>query len=599
MSSVSIGDLVPRTYGNFRGIDATKRDVNLSRSPDSLNMWINYKDTVGKCIETRPGLELLKDIKDVYGIHFYNLNNVKMIIIHAGTKLYRLLNNNLEEIYNGMTPSRSISFVYKMNLYIKDSGNYVVYNGTSVKEVPAYVPVTFISGVPINEDATMYTSKGSVYESVNLLSDYQINSFSSNGESVYKLNVESFDTDEAPEVAVNGIKLTPLVDYSWNATEGYVKLANAPETRTGNEGTDNVYIKFKKVNDGYKDMIKYCTLCTAFNGDVFFSGNPDYPNTLFGTSPIIGIDNLGYNLFYNTTEEAGYVPYSSMVNDGYDNNQIKALIPANNALWVIKEPNDSNTTVFYHTPNVEINELGIERYVYPNTHSSISTGCLATGINFNDDIVFFSNRGMEGITGDITTEQLLSHRSSLIDAMMLNEENYKDMILEEWEGYLLVIIDNKVYLANSRSKLTNDDHIEYDWFYWELEKNITCTKVFDNVLYLGTEDGIYTLTATSEERNINSYWTTPEDEFKAGEYQKTTSKRGCVVNLKGKEITISTKIDNKDFETIDTYKNEKEYVVPRVKKKKWKSIQLKFSSNKPFGLFSCELQAYIGGYIKR
>ena len=69
--------------------------------------------------------------------------------------------------------------------------------------------------------------------------------------------------------------------------------------------------------------------------------------------------------------------------------------------------------------------------------------------------------------------------------------------------------------------------------------------------------------------------------------------------MEGSSITVSTKIDNGEFETIDTYENVKGYVVSRIKKKKWKSIQLKFSSNKPFSLYGSTLEAYIGGYLKR
>ena len=146
----------------------------------------------------------------------------------------------------------------------------------------------------------------------------------------------------------------------------------------------------------------------------------------------------------------------------------------------------SLSTVFYHNPVID-NELG---KVYPSTHSSITTGCIGSAVNFNDDIVFFSDRGMEAVTQDITTEQVLSHRSSLIDSKLLAETNYKNMILEEWEGYLLVFIDNKVYLADSRGDQTST---KYEWFYWELPINITCTRVKDGVLYLGTNEAIYKL----------------------------------------------------------------------------------------------------------
>ena len=69
--------------------------------------------------------------------------------------------------------------------------------------------------------------------------------------------------------------------------------------------------------------------------------------------------------------------------------------------------------------------------------------------------------------------------------------------------------------------------------------------------------------------------------------------------MTGEEVTVSVKTDNNGFEEINTYQNIKGYVVSRIKKKKWKSIQLKFSSNKPFGLISSTLEAYIGSYVKR
>lgn len=179
---------------------------------------------------------------------------------------------------------------------------------------------------------------------------------------------------------------------------------------------------------------------------------------------------------------------------------------------------------------------------------------MATGINFNDDIVFFSDRGMEAITGDVTTEQVASHRSSLVDNKMLQEENYENLILCEHKGYLLVFVDNKVYLADSRSMFTNNTHTEYEWFYWELEKTITFAIENDGILYVGTNDGIYTLTDFTQERNITSYWTTLEDEFKYPQMQKTTNKKGCIVNMSGESILVSVKVDNKTFENIDTYK---------------------------------------------
>ena len=170
------------------------------------------------------------------------------------------------------------------------------------------------------------------------------------------------------------------------------------------------------------------------------------------------------------------------------------------------------------------------------------------------------------------------------------------MVLEEWEGYLLVFIGDKVYLADSRTAFTNENHIEYEWFYWQLEKKVTCTRVHDGVLYLGTEDGIYTLTDLT--CDVESWWTTPLDKFKHPHKQKTTNKRGCVAEASG-DITVYAKTDKTDFEMIGAHENVTDYFVSRIKRKKFKDIQLKFYSKTRFSLETVTLECFIGGYIKR
>ena len=204
---------------------------------------------------------------------------------------------------------------------------------------------------------------------------------------------------------------------------------------------------------------------------------------------------------------------------------------------------------------------------------------------------------MEGISGDITTEQVIAHRSSLVDRKITAEPNYKNMVLAEWEGYLLVFIDNMVYLADSRAIFQNENHYEYEWFVWELEKSVTCATVNDGVLYIGTTDGgVYTF--TDNEANVESYWTTPLDKFEYPHKLKTTNKRGCVAEATG-DISVYAKSEDTDFELIGTYNNITDYFVSRMKRKKFKDIQLKFHSKTRFSLETVTLECFIGGYIKR
>ncbi len=568
------GDRITRTYGGFRGVDFRGEEINIVRSPDSLNVWKDYKET--ESIRTRPGMDLQSSFSEViYGIFFYNVGSTEMCLVHSGTKLYKIVDETKTELYSGLNEAKSESFVYNNTWYFKDGKNYLQYDGQTIKEVEGYIPTTSIARKPVGG--------GKIHEDVNLLTGLRKNSFVGDGKStLFYLDAQNIDNDTT--LGKSGISVTVLnTDDDWEYEGIYVDcekgtvLFRMPPPAPLTDGQDNVFITFRKNVDGYRDQINKCTLLQVFDNRVFFSGNKDYPNRLWHCS----------------LNDPSYCSDLDYYNEGLDTAAVKGLVAGNNVMWVFREPSQTNTTVFYHTPTID-SEYG---KIYPNQHSNITTGCIGKSINFNDDIIFFSDRGMEGINGDITTEQVIAHRSTLVDRKLTAEKNYKEMLLEEWEGYLLVFIGDKVYLADSRAVFTNEDHIEYEWFYWQLDKSVTCTRVYNGVLYLGTKDGgVYTM--TDNDCDIESYWVTPKDRFNAPQKLKTTNKRGCVVEAKG-DISVYAKLEDTDFEHIGTYKNITDYFVSRIKRKKFKDIQLKFHSNTRFSLETATLEAFIGGYIKR
>lgn len=558
MAYLNDDSTVTRIYSNFRGVDFRGEEINLSRSPDSVNMWKDYRET--ESIRTRPSIKLLRETSHVYGIYFFR----DEMIIHADDYLFR---NGEEEEFCVVNEHPSQAFVYDNKWYFKDGMNYLVYDGETIKPVEGYIPTTSIARKPMGG--------GSKYEDVNMLSEYRKNSFLSDGGSFdYFLDTMNIDTDFVPVVTYNDIVVDPD-EYEVDYKEGKITfLAYAPDA-PDTDGRDNIVVTFKKAVPGYSANILRCTLLQVFDNRVFFSGNPDYPNTVWHCS----------------LNDPSYVSDLDYYREGMDESPVRGLVAGNNALWVFREPSSANTTVFYHTPTLD------EEYgkIYPSSHSSVTTGCIGRAINFNDDIVFFSERGMEGISGDITTEQVVAHRSSMVDRKLIAEADYKNMILEEWNGYLLVFVGTKVFLADSRATFTNENHIEYEWFYWDLGKKVTCTCVQNGVLYLGTEDGVYALTGSDD---VESYWTTPKDKFKYPHKLKTTNKRGCVAEATG-DISLYAKLEDTDFELIGTYENITDYFVSRIKRKKFKDIQLKFHSSTRFSLETITLEAFIGGYIKR
>lgn len=640
--SVETGDKITRKYNGFRGVDFRGEECSLNRSPDSLNVWRNYKNLAS--IETRPALE-----------HIYTFpeKSIKTMKWHKD-KLYFLTNDgDIYALYKGALQSKVISvgeqailFEFNGDLYAKGTERYCnVTKGKDIahnekeddqKYIEPHIPTTTI-GRPVSVDGTV---GGTTHEDVNMLSDYRINTFRGlgahdsdgnpiNGTPVLYLDATDIDDDFGPILTVEwfreeesgsittGKSVYDLKTDDWKTT---FEVDYQNGTITGNfsadfskpltDGQDNITVLFKKtqkikddegnyvyVNKAKEKIIK-CTIAQEFDNRVFLSGNPDYPSTIWHCS----------------LNDPSYFSDLDYYVDGADNAPIRSMVAGNNGLWVFRDATDNS--VFYHQPAFD------EDYgkIYPSSHSSIAMACVGKAVNFNDDIVFFSPRGMEGASTDVTTEQFATHRSSLVDRKMLAHKNteYKGMILAEWEGYLLVFIGSDVYLADSRAVLSNENHIEYEWYHWNFgEIKVSCSVVHDGVLYIGTEQGrIYSLVCKVKDEEeekaeygdeflaekftrFESYWTTPKDTFSAPNKLKTTNKKGCVVEALG-DVTVSVKTDDDTkFELIGENKGINDYFVSRIKRKKWKDIQLKFESDTSFSLEAATLEAFIGGYIKR
>ena len=552
---------VRRIYGGFRGVDFRGEEISLQRSPDSLNMWRCYKTAQG--IRTRPGLSLHTAFSQpVYGIYGFGSD----LLVHSGEKLYRLTGKEAQVLGEGLKAGKSCGFSYGDKWFFLDGAHYLCYDGQTLAPVEGYIPTTTMGRAP--------AGSGTVLEDVNLLSDYRINTFLGDGESKeFHLDAQNIDKDFWPEATENGEAVT-VSSVDWE--KGIVTLTQAPG-KPGTEGQDNVSIKFKRHIPGNREKILGCTMVQAFDNRVFFTGNPQYPNTLW----------------HSSLQDPSYFSDLDYYREGLDNAPITGMTAGNNALWVFRAPGNAGTHVFYHTPVLDA-DYG---KIYPSVHSSVAVGCVGKAVNFLDDMVFFSPRGMEGISGNITTEQGVTHRSSLVDRKLLAEPGYRDMLLEEWEGYLLIFVGDKVYLADSRQVFTHEGHREYEFYYWQLEKAPISTRVQEGVLYLGMDDGVYTL---EEGAAVPSWWTTPLDKFAQPGRWKTLDGQPAVAEAQGKRLEVSAKAGGEDrWTSVGIFDDVADAAVFRVKKKKFKDLRLKFSSPKGFSLETVTVTAQVGAPIKR
>ena len=134
---------VRRIYSDFRGVDFRGEEISLQRSPDSLNMWRNYKDT--QSIRTRPGLQKsISFSQPVYGIYGFGGS----LLVHSGNALYRVDGEAVRLLGEGLKAGKSQGFAFGSKWFFLDGEHYLCYDGESLAEVEGHVPTTSIGRSP-------------------------------------------------------------------------------------------------------------------------------------------------------------------------------------------------------------------------------------------------------------------------------------------------------------------------------------------------------------------------------------------------------------------------------------------------------------------
>ena len=196
-----------------------------------------------------------------------------------------------------------------------------------------------------------------------------------------------------------------------------------------------------------------CRVAEVFDGRIFFSGNPDLPNTVFYTErPKQG------------QEGALYVGEYNFFNDGVGSYKVKSMLAVRDMLAVFKEGDDGSGSIFYHSK--EASDLGPIDTIYPvaYVHSGICSS--GTCISFLDDPVFLTNEGLMALNHEnINYQRNIVCRSHNVNYYLL-KEGLSDASLCEWLGYLVIGVNGKIFLGDSRALFTHPTGaMEYEWFF--------------------------------------------------------------------------------------------------------------------------------------
>ncbi len=206
---------------------------------------------------------------------------------------------------------------------------------------------------------------------------------------------------------------------------------------------------------GAREAIIGCRVSESFDGRIFLSGNPALPNAVFWAQR----DSTGrVNPLY-----FGALNYFT---DGVGGYTVTSLLAASNMLAVFKSGDDGCGSIFYHT--AQDTESDITPRIYPVAY--VHSGLYSNGpsISFFDDPLFVSPKGVCSLEKQsINLERSIVCRSHNVNARLLREKASK-IRLAEWCGYLVVLAEGRVYLADSRATFTHaTGGVEYEWYYLE------------------------------------------------------------------------------------------------------------------------------------
>ena len=465
-------------------VDGVETERVLVHSGESLYLWRNYPHSINILTEKTVVAEnqdnTLKIKIDFPLEEVVNLKTLTGETISGWTKMgdelvftftlpsvsnnfeltyYEGKSDSSDILYSGMNKRRSSSFICNNRLYIIDGKNYLVYDGVTVKRVKedAYIPTTYINIIPSDKNG----DSGKEYEVRNILSPYFKNTFVANGEAKeYFLN--EADIDEIVSVKVYG---KTVDEYNVDTNKGKITFTEAPKAPkdegydAGYAGVEIVAEKTWKSLDGIiqeediADIIESCTLCATFDDRVFLSGNPKYHNLLFWCRLTQGYANPSY---------FGVIDWTR---DGVGNAPITGLMGVSDTLMVLKADTQQDSSVYFHTGETVDN---IATRIYPKSQGLSGLGCIGACRNFLDDPIFISKLGVEGVSQlKIASERTNEHRSSLIDAKLVNTD-LASACLEEWGGYLWLLTDGKIFLADSRQRYADNTGVmQYEWYYLE------------------------------------------------------------------------------------------------------------------------------------
>ena len=387
------------------------------------------------------------------------------------------------------------------------------------------------------------------------------------------------------------------------------------------EGKDNFKVEYYAEAGELDGAIAGCRVMDVFENRIFYSGNPDFPNTDW----------------HSELNEPTYVTDLSYTEVGLDATPIIGYLRTGSEQAILKADGDDAT--IYMRSRTDDAEGNV---IFPIRQGTSGIGAVGRHAvcTLLDDPMYLTANGVYAIAQqDISSERALNIRSTRINKKLLENYNLEDAFMTTWKGNLLLFINDECYVADAAQKTyagNKTGTFEYEWYYWT---NIPARVAFEygGVFYFGTDDGricrfnddmknsrgAYESTAYSDDGEaIVATWATNMSDDGDFMRLKTMKKKGSGVMLKtynrsGVKVSIKTDKDFEkmirersagvfNFEDMDfsdfTFNTAEYMVVPfNAKFKKYKAIQVVVRNdkvNQAFGVLGIIRRYVIGNFAK-
>lgn len=484
------------TINEFKGINqsADSSLIDITESPDMLNFELDYERKPKKRKGYKRIIESL-GTGNINGHFIYNKKDgTEIELIAHGTKLYKLENNAPTQLYTGLADSRVRFFVMNDICYLMDGAHYLQFDGTTVSEPTAYIPL-----ISMSDSATNNIVK---VEDFNLLGPgFRIKRVGLGDGTTKTFNIGVTNLDATLLIVkVDGVSKVEGTDFTVDRVKGEITFTVAPPKNTIE--ANNIDITAYKTSAANKSCVTKCTLFTVYGGSndtrVLISGNPDYPNRIYRSG------------IYDPT----YFPDLSYMDTGSNSEKIVNFAKQYDSLVVIKERSLYNV-------NFTIDNEGV---LYTSKPINDSYGCIASeSVQLVDNNpVFLTKKGVYMLlSSNIRDEKNVRLISNNVNKSLLEEENLNKAVSVDYNNKYMLFVNSRGYIY---------DYVQDAWYIWD---NINPTSFLEkDSLYFGSNNGIiyrFNLDTDFDIYNddgaaINAYWYSKLMDLGSTYERKTVSK---------------------------------------------------------------------------